>query len=234
MELLRARTTRSTSEGWEIGAIYHSHVRSEPYPSQTDIGFAAGWPGVEWIIVGLAGGERAGGALLSDRRRRGRVEVDARGRARELSDKPLICPACGSTHPRTERFCPDCEMPLVHMPGQRARSERAPAQGAQDQAAVRRRTPRQGRHANNQPECRADRGAAARGGHPEHVAPLGRLRRARLPRRGPARRARARVRRRSGARSARAAGADRDRGSAGRNSAHRTGSNGGGAGRAGG
>src|ERR1700744_4413496 len=28
--------------GWEIGAIYHSHVRSAPYPSQTDIGFAAG------------------------------------------------------------------------------------------------------------------------------------------------------------------------------------------------
>lgn len=45
-------------EGAEIGAIYHSHVRSEPYPSQTDIGFAAGWPGLEWIIVGLAGGEQ--------------------------------------------------------------------------------------------------------------------------------------------------------------------------------
>ena len=41
-------------QGWEIGGIYHSHVRSEPYPSQTDIGFAAKWPGVEWIIVGLA------------------------------------------------------------------------------------------------------------------------------------------------------------------------------------
>jgi proteasome lid subunit RPN8/RPN11 len=41
-------------EGWEVGAIYHSHVRSEPYPSQTDINFAAEWPGVEWIIVGLA------------------------------------------------------------------------------------------------------------------------------------------------------------------------------------
>jgi proteasome lid subunit RPN8/RPN11 len=40
--------------GLEIGAIYHSHVRSKPYPSQTDINFAANWPGVEWIIVGLA------------------------------------------------------------------------------------------------------------------------------------------------------------------------------------
>jgi [CysO sulfur-carrier protein]-S-L-cysteine hydrolase len=45
-------------EGAEIGAIYHSHVRSEPYPSQTDVGFAAGWPGLEWIIVGLASGEQ--------------------------------------------------------------------------------------------------------------------------------------------------------------------------------
>jgi len=39
--------------GGTLGAIYHSHTRSEPYPSQTDINFAAGWPGVEWIIVGL-------------------------------------------------------------------------------------------------------------------------------------------------------------------------------------
>jgi len=41
----------------ELGAIYHSHVRSAPYPSQTDIAFAANWPGVEWIIVGLSNGE---------------------------------------------------------------------------------------------------------------------------------------------------------------------------------
>jgi [CysO sulfur-carrier protein]-S-L-cysteine hydrolase len=42
------------AEGWELGAIYHSHVRSAPYPSQTDIGFAAWWPDVEWLIVGLS------------------------------------------------------------------------------------------------------------------------------------------------------------------------------------
>jgi proteasome lid subunit RPN8/RPN11 len=46
-----------TAQDWEIGAIYHSHVRSAPYPSQTDINFAASWPGVEWIIVGLAEGQ---------------------------------------------------------------------------------------------------------------------------------------------------------------------------------
>ncbi|HKE78897.1 MAG TPA: M67 family metallopeptidase [Solirubrobacteraceae bacterium] len=39
--------------GAELGAIYHSHTRSDPYPSQTDVNFAAGWPGVEWVIVGL-------------------------------------------------------------------------------------------------------------------------------------------------------------------------------------
>jgi [CysO sulfur-carrier protein]-S-L-cysteine hydrolase len=52
-ELLRMHDAIE-ARGWRIGAIYHSHVRSEPYPSQTDINFAAGWPGVEWIIVGLA------------------------------------------------------------------------------------------------------------------------------------------------------------------------------------
>ncbi len=41
-------------QGWELGAIYHSHVRSAPYPSQTDVGFAALWPDVEWLIVGLS------------------------------------------------------------------------------------------------------------------------------------------------------------------------------------
>ncbi|HEV7586298.1 MAG TPA: M67 family metallopeptidase [Solirubrobacteraceae bacterium] len=44
-------------EGWELGAIYHSHTHTEPYPSQTDINFAANWPGLEWVIVGLSGAE---------------------------------------------------------------------------------------------------------------------------------------------------------------------------------
>jgi [CysO sulfur-carrier protein]-S-L-cysteine hydrolase len=43
--------------GDDMAAIYHSHTRTAPYPSQTDINFAANWPGVEWIIVGLANGE---------------------------------------------------------------------------------------------------------------------------------------------------------------------------------
>lgn len=44
-------------DGAEVGSIYHSHPRSEAYPSQTDINFAAQWPGVEWLIVGLRGVE---------------------------------------------------------------------------------------------------------------------------------------------------------------------------------
>ena len=37
----------------QLVAIYHSHTRSAPYPSQTDVNFAEGWPGVEWLIVGV-------------------------------------------------------------------------------------------------------------------------------------------------------------------------------------
>jgi [CysO sulfur-carrier protein]-S-L-cysteine hydrolase len=45
-------------DGWEIGAIYHSHTHTSPRPSQTDINFSREWPGVEWIIVGLADFDR--------------------------------------------------------------------------------------------------------------------------------------------------------------------------------
>ena len=43
--------------GEELGAIYHSHTRTFPYPSQTDINWSGQYPGVEWVIVGLEGGE---------------------------------------------------------------------------------------------------------------------------------------------------------------------------------
>jgi [CysO sulfur-carrier protein]-S-L-cysteine hydrolase len=55
-ELLELYSTIE-AQGHELGAIYHSHVRSAPYPSQTDVNFAANWPGVEWLIVGLAAGQ---------------------------------------------------------------------------------------------------------------------------------------------------------------------------------
>jgi proteasome lid subunit RPN8/RPN11 len=53
-DVLAAINEFDEAGGWEIGAIYHSHTHTAPYPSQTDINFAAAWPGVEWIIVGLA------------------------------------------------------------------------------------------------------------------------------------------------------------------------------------
>ncbi|HEX5223660.1 MAG TPA: M67 family metallopeptidase [Solirubrobacteraceae bacterium] len=52
-ELLRV-IDEFESDGLELGAIYHSHTHTAPYPSQTDINFAANWPGLEWVIVGLA------------------------------------------------------------------------------------------------------------------------------------------------------------------------------------
>jgi proteasome lid subunit RPN8/RPN11 len=41
--------------GLDLGAIYHSHTRSEPVPSQTDINLAF-YPDALYVIVGLAGG----------------------------------------------------------------------------------------------------------------------------------------------------------------------------------
>jgi proteasome lid subunit RPN8/RPN11 len=40
--------------GLDLGAIYHSHTRSEPYPSQTDINLAF-YPDALCVIVGIAG-----------------------------------------------------------------------------------------------------------------------------------------------------------------------------------
>jgi proteasome lid subunit RPN8/RPN11 len=56
MELYRAIEAIEET-GAELGAVYHSHTRSAPYPSQTDINFSVNWPGLEWLIVGLAGDE---------------------------------------------------------------------------------------------------------------------------------------------------------------------------------
>jgi [CysO sulfur-carrier protein]-S-L-cysteine hydrolase len=40
--------------GHELGAIYHSHTRSAPYPSQTDINLAF-YPESLYLIVSMAG-----------------------------------------------------------------------------------------------------------------------------------------------------------------------------------
>ena len=48
------------SDGLELGAIYHSHTRSDPIPSQTDINLATlgdsglpSFPGTLYLIVGV-------------------------------------------------------------------------------------------------------------------------------------------------------------------------------------
>jgi proteasome lid subunit RPN8/RPN11 len=51
-ELYRVMT-RIEDAGLEPGIIYHSHTRSEPYPSQTDINLAF-YPDSLYVIVGTA------------------------------------------------------------------------------------------------------------------------------------------------------------------------------------
>ena len=52
-EQLRIQTEIEDA-GWELGAIYHSHTRSPPSPSQTDINLAF-YPDSLYVIVGVAG-----------------------------------------------------------------------------------------------------------------------------------------------------------------------------------
>ncbi len=52
MELYRV-VTEIEDVGLEVGIIYHSHTRTEPYPSQTDINLAF-YPDSLYVIVGTA------------------------------------------------------------------------------------------------------------------------------------------------------------------------------------
>jgi len=64
--------------GGELAAMYHSHTRTEPYPSQTDRNFAVNWPGLEWLIVGLANGEVSVRSFLIEGGAVREVDVDVR------------------------------------------------------------------------------------------------------------------------------------------------------------
>jgi proteasome lid subunit RPN8/RPN11 len=55
MEQYRIQTAIEDA-GLELGAIYHSHTRSAPEPSQTDINLAF-YPEALYLIVGLKGPE---------------------------------------------------------------------------------------------------------------------------------------------------------------------------------
>lgn len=47
-------TMEIEERGEEIAAIYHSHTRSDAYPSQTDINLAENWPDPLYLICSLA------------------------------------------------------------------------------------------------------------------------------------------------------------------------------------
>jgi [CysO sulfur-carrier protein]-S-L-cysteine hydrolase len=53
MEQYRIQTAIEDA-GHELGAIYHSHTRTAPYPSETDINLAF-YPEALYVIVGVAG-----------------------------------------------------------------------------------------------------------------------------------------------------------------------------------
>jgi [CysO sulfur-carrier protein]-S-L-cysteine hydrolase len=52
-DLLRI-TSAIEEAGEELVGIYHSHTRSEAYPSQTDINLAGNWPDPLYVICSLA------------------------------------------------------------------------------------------------------------------------------------------------------------------------------------
>jgi proteasome lid subunit RPN8/RPN11 len=52
-DLLRI-TTEIEESGEELVGIYHSHTRSEAYPSQTDVNLAEGWPDPLYLICSVA------------------------------------------------------------------------------------------------------------------------------------------------------------------------------------
>jgi len=39
--------------GWDFLAVYHSHTRSEAYPSPTDVRLAGNWPDPFYVLVSL-------------------------------------------------------------------------------------------------------------------------------------------------------------------------------------
>jgi [CysO sulfur-carrier protein]-S-L-cysteine hydrolase len=51
MEQYRLQTAIEDA-GLDLGAIYHSHTRSDPYPSQTDVNLAF-YPDSLYVIVGV-------------------------------------------------------------------------------------------------------------------------------------------------------------------------------------
>ena len=55
-EIYRIVQKEIDDQGLDLGIIYHSHTRSAPYPSQTDINLAF-YPDTLYVIVGVAAPE---------------------------------------------------------------------------------------------------------------------------------------------------------------------------------
>ena len=153
--------------GLELGAIYHSHTRSDPIPSETDINLAR---------LGDSDQPAFPGTLVPDRRRegpRGRSApvVDRRQPGRAGRDPgvgmSLVCPDCDRVHPGSERFCDACGLPLVHAAWLMSspttelaiRARKVRPGYAEGPLGARRRRPPPGRGGD-------DPGPAAGGGHP--------------------------------------------------------------------
>ena len=177
--------------GLDLGAIYHSHTRSDPdpvgdrhQPRQARRHRRARVPG-HAVPDRRRQGPRGRPAPVVDRRqqrRAGRAPGDGVTGA-------LVCPSCAAR----------ARGPRALLRGLRAAARprrRGSEEPPKSELAIRARKVRPGyaegplvraAWARNQAEAELDPGAAAGGGHPVARAPLGRLRRARLPRRRPAR-----------------------------------------------
>ena len=49
---------RMDAAGESMVGIYHSHTKTEPFPSETDVNLASGWPDAIWVIVSLKDPDR--------------------------------------------------------------------------------------------------------------------------------------------------------------------------------
>ena len=132
-ELLRVHD-RLDEDGLEVGAIYHSHTRTEPYPSQTDINFAV--YARARVDHRRPGGRGARRARVPDRRRRGESD-GARGRVSQA----LLCPACETPHGADGALLPR----LRHAARARRPEERRAADRARRSAPARSAAVRRGR-----------------------------------------------------------------------------------------
>ena len=161
---------RSRTPGHELGAIYHSHTRSAPLPSQTDINLAF-YPDALYLIVGVKAAEARRRPRVAHRRRRGRGG-GARDRGGLTWPRRSCAPACGAGGGLDERFCPRCGSPLVFAPGvagaarARTRPRRAPARCTRP---TRRASSCGSRPRSNQPEAELLQGLLLDAGVPSLV-----------------------------------------------------------------